>query len=133
MFPSGMFAGPIAVFNENRTFDHWILPVKDDYGMYLGLFVSKYENFSSTGSATKYPEPRHNIFSKTKDEAYSLMLNSSVYSAYQIKEPYVSVVEGKGYHWTSEVVVDGRHVGRLIFAISVIDPSDADNRLKTPA
>lgn len=134
MFPEGSFAGPLAVFDENRTFEHWVLPVKDDDGMYVGFFIEKSDTFTTPSlGATKYPDPRHNLFSKTKDEAYDMMLGNSAYSAEQIKEPYVSTIQGKGYHWTSEIVVDGRHVERLVVPISIIDPSDADNKLKNPA
>ncbi len=134
MFPAGYFAGPIAVFDENRTFEHWVLPVKNEEGMYVGFFIEKSDTFTTPSlGATSYPEPRHNLFSKTKEEAYSLMLKNSAYTSDQIKEPYLSTIEGKGYHWTSEVVVDGRHVERLVVPISIIDPSDADNELKNPA
>lgn len=129
LFPGGIFASPLAVFDANRTFEHWVLPVKDSAGMYIGFFITKNDGFTVPElGATKYPDPRHNLFSKTKDEAYDLMLKSSAYAADQIKEPYVSTIEGKGYHWTSEVVVDGRHVERLVVPISIIDPSDADRK-----
>ncbi len=129
MFPVGDFAGPVAVFDENRTFEHWVLPVKDDDGMYIGFFATKNDGFTVPElGATKYPDPRHNPFSKTKEEAYELMRNSSAYTSDQIKEPYLSTIEGKGYHWTSEVVVEGRHVERLVVPVSLIEPSDIDKK-----
>ncbi len=129
LFPEGSFASPLAVFDSNRTFEHWVLPVKDSAGMYIGFLITKNDGFTVPElGATKYPDPRHNLFSKTKDEAYNMMLKNSAYTADQIKEPYVSTIEGKGYHWTSEVVVDGRHVERLVVPVSVIEPSDADKK-----
>ena len=128
MFPVGSLALPIPVFDSNRTVEHWVLPVKDDQGMYLGFFVSKNDSFTTPLSATAYPDPRHNLFSKAKEEAYNLMLKNSVYTADQIKEPWLCTIAGKGYHWASDVVVDGRHVERLVLPVSIIDPSPADDK-----
>jgi len=133
MFSVGNLANPVAVFDENRTLDHWVLPVKDDQGMYLGYFIAKSDSFITPMTAMKYPDPRHNLFSKSREDAYSEMLENHIYLSDQVREPYISIVAGKGYAWTSEVVINGKKIGTLYVFISIIDPSDADNRLVTPA
>jgi len=133
MFSVGSFAGPVAIFDSNRTFYHWVLPVKDDSGMYLGYFISNSDSFTMPSTAMKYPDPRHNLWSTSKDDAYSQMLSEHAYTSDQVKEPYVSTVTGKGYAWTSDVVINGRKANTLIVFISIIDPSPEDNRLITPA
>jgi hypothetical protein len=127
--PMGVFLVSASVNDTSRTFDHWILPVKNSAGMYVGFLLSKTDNFTVPGSATNYPDPRHNLFSSSAEESYSAMLASSSYTADQVKEPYISVIEGKGYEWTSEVVVNGKHVARLVYPVSIIDPSKADSKV----
>jgi hypothetical protein len=127
-FPTGTFSEPVAAFDANRTLNHWVLPVKDSNGKYIGFFITANDTFTTPLGSTNYPDPRQNLFSTTKDDAYKNMLGSSQYTVDQIKEPYLSVIEGKGYHWTSEVVINGNRVDRLVVAISIIDPSNADRK-----
>lgn len=127
MFPAGSLAAPVPVFTINRTFEHWVLPVKDENGMYIGFFVTKKDNFTVPElGVTKYSYARHNLFSKSKDEAYNAILAGTIYSADQVKEPYVTTIEGRGYHWTCEIVADGKFITKKNVAISTIEPSNAD-------
>jgi len=128
-FPAGLLGNPVPVFDENRTFEHWILPVKNDKGLYIGFMITKNDNFQIPElGVTMYPDPRHDLFSTSKEDAYSQMLSEHVFTSDQMKEPYVSVVEGKGYAWTSEVVINGKKVNVLYILISILNPSAADDR-----
>jgi hypothetical protein len=129
MFPTGVFAGPVAVFDINRTFDHWILPVKNDDGLYIGFFIDKSDSFTTPNfGVTKYPDPRHDLFSIAKDDAYNAILADSVYSADQIREPYVCTIEGMGYNWVAEVVINGKLITKKTVPVSILVPSDADKK-----
>ena len=135
-FPAGILASPIAVFAENSSagnysVDHWVLPVVNSEGMYIGFFSSKGDSFTTPGNDMIYPEPRHNLFSMTKEDAYTQMFYKNPYLSNQIKEPFLSAVGGRGYAWTSNVVVNGQKVGVLNVFVSIIDPSPADNKIKS--
>jgi hypothetical protein len=131
VFSGGILAAPIPAFTMNRTVDHWVIPVKYADGKYMGYMISVTDSFERPpNGVSRYPDPRIHLFSMDSSEAYDKIFNESIYTTDQIKEPYLSVIEGFGYHWTCEIVVSGKFVTKKSIPISIIDPHNDDTPIR---
>jgi hypothetical protein len=127
VFAGGTLGIPTPVFDNNRSFNHWILPVTDSSGKYMGFMTSSADSFTlPNGGVTTYPVSRIHLYSKTREGAYATVLNNTAYTAAEIKDPYVVTLENLGYHWATEIVSNGKFISKIYVPVSIIEPHPDD-------
>ncbi|MFH1445457.1 MAG: hypothetical protein ABIF08_03185 [Nanoarchaeota archaeon] len=94
-FPGAKVKDIYVVLNNERTEPTiWLISFQTDDGMITGYVETHETSFDRPPVYTKFARPMENMFMNTENDAYSLMIEHSDYSAPQIEKPVLVISQG---------------------------------------
>ncbi|MBU0898298.1 MAG: hypothetical protein KKB03_03335 [Nanoarchaeota archaeon] len=111
-FPDAVSGEPYKVFNFEKTdVELWVVPLNSE-DLAVGYIETKETSFDRPPIYTKFAEPRESVFGKTFNNAFSLMLEHTDYSASQLSKP-ILVVHRTTIMWHSVVTSGSEQIDYL--------------------
>gem|GEM_PF-3315808 len=116
VFGGGVAADAVPVFSEDKELVLWIVPIKDDEGLYQGFLQADGSDPELLDSYMKYAEPLEAFINRDiaiDVHTFFILKYGTDYAPEQITEPFVVIKKEGGFFWMSEIVKNNQAIEKV--------------------